>query len=137
MAINYGAKLFETESLSKAHTPPILSAARAGSLLVMALAGKRSGAYLNIASIVDTNGNIWDWKIYQSSFRTVAIAWARTTEAMPIGSGVGITWNGAPSYAWKSCHSFEGASAVPIDEQAAGSTGRTASVSLNVSGSDW
>ena len=137
MAINYGAKLFETESTAKSHTPAITSAVKAGALVVLCMNGKRSGANLNISSILDTNGNVWDWRIFQSQFRTAAVAWTRTSAAMPIGSGIGITWNGTPTYAWKSAHSFEGASGTPIDEVTASGNSGTASVNVGVSGSDW
>ena len=137
MAINYGAKLFESEATTKATSHPLTAAVRAGALIVIAMTGKRSGAYLNLSSITDAKGNTWRWKIFQSQFRTAAIAWTRTNAAMAAGDGIAITWNGTPTYAWKSAHSFEGASDTPIDQQTGNGTGSTASVSLGVSGSDW
>jgi hypothetical protein len=137
MAINYGAKLFESEVTTKTTNHFLTAAVKAGSLICIALVGKRSGAYLNIASIYDFFGNIWDWRIFQSQFRTAAVAWTRTSAAMPAGSGIGITWNGTPTYAWKSAHSFEGASGTPTDEQTGNGSGSSAAVSLSVAGSDW
>lgn len=137
MAINYGAKLFETEITAKSHTPAITAAVKAGALIVIAMTGKRSGANLNLSSITDANGNVWDWRIFQSQYRTACIAWTRTNAPMSAGAGIAITWNGTPTYAWKSAHSFEGAAGTPIDEQTASGSGSTASVSVAVSGSDW
>lgn len=137
MAITYGAKLFETESTAKGHTPALTSAVKAGSLICIALTGKRSGAYLNLSSITDSRGNVWDWRIFQSQIRTCAVAWTRTSAAMSIGDGISINWNATPTYAWKSAHSFEGASGTPIDQATASGTGTSASASVSVSGSDW
>ncbi len=137
MAITYGAKLFESESTAKTAEHTFGAAVKAGALICIAITGKRSGAYLNISSITDSKGNVWDWKIFQSQFRTCAVAWARVASAMSTSDFVTVTFTGTPTYAWKSAHSFEGASGTPIDQQTGNGTGSTASVSLGVSGSDW
>ena len=137
MAITYGAKLFESEATTKTTAHTLTAAAKAGALVVIALNGKRSGANLNIASITDTQGNVWDWRIFQSQFRTAAVAWCRIGAAMTTADKITVSWNGTPTYSWKSCHSFEGAAGVPIDEVTASGNSGTASVSVGVSGSDW
>lgn len=138
MAITYGAKLFESESTNSAVSNTIGNGVPAGALICVALAGKRSGASLNVSSIRDTKGNTWDWKFFPSTYRAVGVAWCRTAVAMTAGADqVLIQWNGSATYAWKSAHSFLGAGRSPVEEATASGTGPSASVNLDVSGSDW
>jgi hypothetical protein len=137
MAITYGAKLFESEATNQSGSSILLSAVPAGGLVCIALAGKRSGSSLNVSTITDIYGNTWDWKFYPSTYRAVGVAWCRTSVAMAIGSTIRVSWNGTPTYAWKSAHSFSGASGTPTEEATAAGTGSSASVTLDVSGSDW
>jgi hypothetical protein len=137
MAITYGAKLFESESTNVAVSHLLGSSVAAGSLICIALAGKRSSSLLNVASAFDTKGNTWDWKFYGSTYRAVGVAWCRTSVAMTTSDRITIQWNGTPTYAWKSAHSFIGASGTPDEETFASGTGSTASVTLDVTGSDW
>lgn len=137
MAITYGAKLFESESTSRVVAHPLTAAVKAGALICIALAGKRSGAYLNVSSIKDSKGHVWDWKMFQSEFRACGVAWCRTPVAMTTADTITVSWNGTPTYAWKSAHSFEGAAGSPTDEKSGSGSGSTASVTLDVTGSDW
>ena len=137
MAISYGSKLFESESTSQSASSTLLGTVPAGGLVCIALAGKRSSASLNVSSITDTYGNTWDWKFYPSTYRGVGVAWCRTSVTMVAGSFIRVTWNGTPTYAWKSAHYFSGASGTPDEEATAAGTGSSASVTLDVTGSDW
>ena len=137
MAIAYGNKLFESENTNIAVSQLLGANVAAGSLICIALAGKRSGSSLNVASISDTKGNVWDWKFYASTYRAVGVAWCRTSVAMTTADRITVTWNGTPTYCWKSAHSFTGASGTPDDEKTASGTGSTASATLDVTGSDW
>lgn len=137
MAINYGAKLFESENTNISVSLALDSSVKAGSLICIALAGKRSGSSLNVSTITDTKGNAWDWKFYASTYRGVGVAWCRTPVAMTTSDRITVRWNGTPTYCWKSAHSFEGASGTPDEEATAAGTGSTASVTLDVTGSDW
>jgi hypothetical protein len=137
MAITYGAKLFESYSLVRSVSSTIGSTVKAGSLICIALAGKRTGAYLDVASITDSAGNTWQWDMAQSEYRACGVAWTRTKSVMPIGAQILVTWNGTPSYAWKSAHTFEGASGDATEQKHGFGTSSTASIGLNVAGSDW
>ena len=137
MAITYGAKLFESVSLVRSVSSTIGTAVKEGALICIALAGKRTGAYLNVASITDSKGNTYEWETAQSEYRACGVAWTRTKADMPIGSQILITWNGTPSYAWKSAHSFEGASGDATEQKHGFGTSSTAGIGLNVAGSDW
>lgn len=137
MAINYGAALFESEVTTKSTTHTLGAAVKAGALICIALAGKRSGAYLGVSSITDSKGNVWQWEMGRSQFRACGVAWTRTSSAMSTSDTITVNWDGTPYYAWKSAHSFEGASASYIDKDHDFQTSSSASVSLTVSGSDW
>lgn len=137
MAINYGAKLFESTSTQRTVAHTLGSVVKAGSLICIALAGKRSGAYLNVSSIRDSKGNTWEWETAQSEYRACGVAWTRTSVAMTTADTITVTWNGTPSYAWKSAHSFEGASAAETEKDHAFGSSSTASITLDVTGSDW
>lgn len=137
MAIPYGAKLFESEATSRVTAHPLGAAVKAGSLLCIAVAGKRPGAYLNLASIGDTRGNRWAWRMFQSEFRAVGVAYCRTDVPMSASDRITVSWNGTPSYAWKSAHSFEGAGADPLGTDTNSGTSGTASEAVAVAGSDW
>lgn len=137
MTIPYGAKLFESEAVSRVTAHPLGAAVKAGSLLCIALAGKRSGAYLNVASISDTQGNRWAWRMFQSEFRAVGVAYCRTDVPMGPSDRITVSWNGTPWYAWKSAHSFEGASGTPLETDTNSGTSGTASEVVAVAGSDW
>jgi len=137
MAITDAGKLFESEATSRAISLALGQTVKAGSLLLMALGGQRSGADLDVASITDTKGNAWDWKTLPSSYRMAGVAWCRTPVAMTTSDRVTVTWNGTPSYCWKSCHAFEGAAGTPTDEETRSGYATSASVTLNVTGSDW
>lgn len=137
MAISYGAKLFESYSLVRSVSSPLGAAVKEGALICIALGGKRSGAYLNVASITDTKGNVYEWETAQSQFRACGVAWARSKAAMTTDDRITITWNGTPTYAWKSAHTFEGASASETEKDHAFGSSGTASIVLDVAGSDW
>jgi hypothetical protein len=137
MAITYGAKLFESEVITRSTQHFLGSAVPAGSLICIALAGKRSGGALDISTIVDGKGNTWDWKTFPSTYRMAGVAWTRTGVAMTTSDSPTIIWNGTPTYAWKSAHYFTSASGTPTEEATSSGTGSTASVTLDVTGSDW
>ena len=137
MAISYGAALFESEVTTKTTAHTLGAAVKAGALICIAITGKRSGTNLNVSSISDTKGNTWDWKIFQSQYRAACVAWTRTSTAMSTSDSITVSFNGTPTYAWKSAHSFEGADGTPISEVTGSGSSSTASVALTVSGSDW
>lgn len=137
MAIVDAGKLFESESLGKTVAHSLGFGIDAGTLICMALDGKRSGAGLAPASISDTKGNTWHWLMIVSSSRACGVAYCRVASAMSTADKVTVDWNGTPSYAWKSAHAFEGASGVPTEITNASGFGSVASVTLDVSGSDW
>ena len=137
MAITDAGKLFESQSTARVATHTLGQAVKAGSLIVIGLGGVRNGSILNLASISDTRGNAWQWEMFSSSYRAAGIAWCRTQAPMTTGDRITVTWNGTPSYAWKSGHAFEGASANPTDRDTRNGSSSSPSVSLGVSGSDW
>lgn len=137
MAITDAGKLFESTNTNIAVSLSLGQAVKAGSLLVMALGGQRSGANLDVSSISDTKGNTWDWKTFASSYRMAGVAWCRTPVAMSTSDKITLRWNGTPSYCWKSCHAFEGAAGTPTEEESRSGQSTTASVTLDVTGSDW
>jgi hypothetical protein len=137
MAITYGAKLFESESTVRSGAHVLGSSVAAGTLICVALAGKRSGGALSVSAISDSEGNAWEWKLYPSTYRTAGVAWCRTAVAMNTSDYVVIEWNGTPTYAWKSAHSFTGASGAATVEASVAGTGSTASLAVDVAGSDW
>lgn len=137
MAILYGAKLFESTSLTRGISHTVLSTVKEGALICIALAGKRSGAYLNVASIIDSKGNVYEWEVAASEYRMTGVAWTQTKAAMTVGDTIKITWNGTPSYAWKSAHTFEGADASESEKDHAYGASSTAAITLDVDGSDW
>ena len=137
MAITDAGKLFESENTNIAVSLALGQAVKAGSLIAIYLGGQRSGANLDVSSIADTKGNVWDWKTLASSYRMAGIAWCRTGVAMSTADRITVRWNGTPSYCWKSAHAFEGAAGTPTEEESRSGTATTASVTLNVTGSDW
>lgn len=137
MAITDAGKLFESEVKTKSTNHTLGLAIKEGTLICIALAGKRSGAYLNVSSITDSAGNVWDWRMFQSQYRAAGVAWCRVASAMSTSDFVTVNWNGTPTYAWKSAHAFLNASGTPTDEDTNNGNSSTASVALSVTGSDW
>lgn len=137
MAIAYGAKLFESEGTSKTTVHTFGASVKAGALIVVMVTGKRPGAYHNISSVTDSKGNTYQWRMFESEFRACGIAWTRTAAAMTTADSITFSWNGTPTYSWKSAHTFEGASGSATATATASGTGTTASTSVAVTGSDW
>jgi hypothetical protein len=137
MAITDIGKLFESTSTTDPKTHTLGLTIKAGTLICMALGGTRSGSNLDISSITDSKGNTWDWRSYPSTTAFAAVAWTRVGTAMTTSDTVTVNWNGSPSVAWVSAHGFENASGTPTDEGTGTGFGSTASVTLDVTGSDW
>lgn len=138
MAISYIGKLFESSSVAAPRTHSVGLACKAGSLVCIAVAGKRSGSALNVASQpTDSKGNEWHYATSPSSTQFAGVLYSRLTNPLQSGDTITIDWNGAPSVMWASAHNFEGASGAPTDYDVSSGTSTTWGVTLNVSGSDW
>lgn len=138
MAIPDAGKQFEVEYVTTdPKTMSFTSAIKAGSLVVVFMGGKRSGAAQSVTNVTDSKGNTYQVIQNPSTTQFAAIAWTRTDQ--PLGTSDTITVNlaGAPSYAWLSCHVFEGASKTPTDTEVATGFDDVISRPLSVTGSDW
>ncbi len=137
MAIPYGTKLFETTTVFNPRTALVGSVIPAGTLIVLALGGTRSGSLLDITSVTDSAGNTWSWKVFASSISLAGVAWTRTNSTMAATASISVKWNGMPTKSWISAHTFTGASGTATDSKTNTGTSSTGSVTLSVSGSDW
>ena len=64
-------------------------------------------------------------------------AHTRLNAALQVGDTIRVTWNGTPTYAWKSAHAFEGAAANANDVESKLANSAACTVTLDVVGSDW
>lgn len=138
MAITYIGKLFESSSTSDPRTHTVGLACKAGSLVCIAVAGKRSGASLNVAGVpTDSKGNKWHYATSPSSTAFAGVLYCRLTNPLSTSDTITIDWNGTPSMLWASAHNFEGAGGTPTDYDSSSGTSTTWGSTVNVTGSDW
>jgi hypothetical protein len=139
MAIPYVGKLFESTAATQFQTMYLTTSIKAGTLICIAMCGRRSSTALNISSVADAKGNSWNWIFRSSTDRGMGVAWTRTKSAMTTSDWITTTWNGTPSASWRSAHAYENASgnhnssALTISS----SNTATASATVSVTGSDW
>jgi hypothetical protein len=138
MAIPDAGKQFEAnwigyDPVTAAFTAPI----KAGALIVVYMGGKRSAAALSVSNITDSKGNTYQVRQISSTTQFAAIAWTRTTQPMGTSDWIRFDMSGGPSYAWASCHVFEGADDTATDIDSATGFGDSISRTMTVAGSDW
>lgn len=131
MAIPYGGQLFESTSTAGVNKIFLGSSLAAGSLIVIAAGGKRSGSALRLVAVTDSKGQSWGEVAYSSTYRSNAIAHCRVSSEMSTSDWVTIWWNGTPSSAWITGHYFTGASGTAHDSNT-GSGGPSATASATV-----
>lgn len=138
MAINYLAQLVESTSLTNPGVVALTSGCPAGSLVVVALTCKRSGAVGNVNSVVDSTGNVYTLVEggWTSNGRPV-IAYVRTSVALTTSHTITVTWNGALTDAWISAHAFDNAAGTAHDTSVNQATSAAFQVVVDVTGSDW
>jgi hypothetical protein len=138
VAINYLAKLAESTSHSDPNAVALTAGCPAGSLVLVALAAKRSGAIPGIVSLVDSKGNSYTVVTSASlSLSVASVGYCRTPVAMVAGDTITVDWNGAVTDAWLSAHAFENAAATAYDTSTGTGFTTAAQLTLDVSGSDW
>jgi hypothetical protein len=132
MAIPYGAQVFESTSTASLQLASLTTTVPAGSLIVVAMGGKRSGSMLDVVGLTDSRGQSWSQKTYPSTVRCMALAWCRTSSTMTTSDWVRWRWNGTPSTCWITGHYFTNASGTAYDSATNGSSGPTATASATV-----
>lgn len=138
MAISYIGKVFESASIADPRTHSVGLACKAGSLVCIAVAGKRSGAALALAGApTDSKGNEWHYATNPSSTAFAGVLYCRLTNPLATSDTIRIDWNGTPSHMWASAHNFEGASGTPTDYGVSSGTATTWGTTVSVTGSDW
>lgn len=139
MAINYGAKLFETATVAQTIQTTLGATVKAGSLVVVAIGGKRSTYNLDVTAgnVTDSVGNTYQIATSPDTLAMVGIAWTRTIAPMTTSDWIKVKYNGTPTKTWLSAHSFENASGTKTDSSTATGSIVTATSTVNVSGSDW
>jgi hypothetical protein len=138
MAINYLAKLCESTSLTNPGVVTLTAGCAANSLVLVALAAKRSGATPGVVSVVDSSGNAYT-VVNGSSLSNSRpfIAYCRTSNALTTSNTITVTWNGALTDAWISAHAFDNAGGTAHDTSIASATSTAPQVEVDVTGSDW
>jgi hypothetical protein len=138
MAINYLAKLCESTSLTNPGVVTLTAGCAANSLVLVALAAKRSGSTPGVVSVVDSSGNTYT-VVNGSSLSNSRpfIAYCRTSNTLTTSHTITVTWNGALTDAWISAHAFDNAGGTVYNTGTAGTTSTTPQVTVDVTGSDW
>jgi hypothetical protein len=138
MAIPYIGKLFESSSTADPREHTVGIDCKAGSLVCIALGGKRSGTALDLAANpTDSKGNEWHRVTAPSATQFAGVAYSRLTNPLQTGDTITLDWNGTPSKMWASAHNFEGAADTPTDYGYSAGSSDTWGVTLDVAGSDW
>lgn len=112
---------------------------KAGSLIVVYFGGHSpTTALLGMSKVTDSQGNTYQIKQFQSSYRAAGIAIARTGVALEEDvDWLKFQWNRTPEGAWISIHAFEGADSVWVDSRSANGSGTAFNSTLDTPSGDW
>jgi hypothetical protein len=137
MAINYLGKVAESTTTGDPKTVTSTLAIPSGSLIILALSARRSGAPPGVTSVTDTKGHVYTKSTIAGSTTLAGLAWTRTTVPMTTSDQITVDWNGTLTVSWVSIHAFDNAAGSAHDTYANAHFDATPQATLDVSGSDW